>query len=269
MWGPLFQAWARSWVQNELHEQFARAVESPDAAELPNASTGCHVGVLAATETEIGPLIDRLGDRVSLAGNGFQVTCGLLEQRRVALMTTGVGGEQAARGIAAMLAGHRPQWVISAGFGGGLQATVAAGELILADAVLGPNGERLSIAMRGSPSAPAGVVIHRGTIYSAAEALQTAAAKQAAGERFAALVTDLETYPIARDAYDEEPARDLRSLMQPQSTARRVGRLLGGLWRRPGLGRDLWNLQERAWLCSDRLAAGLQALIRLLPAASE
>ncbi len=58
---------------------------------------------------------------------------GTLGSREVLVAHVGVGPETAARRIAALLLAHRPEWLLSSGFAGGLHPRLAVGDLIVAE----------------------------------------------------------------------------------------------------------------------------------------
>ena len=53
----------------------------------------------------------------------------MLAGRRVTIVQAGAGRLAAARGTQALIRGHRPAWVISAGFAGALQPELRRGTL--------------------------------------------------------------------------------------------------------------------------------------------
>ena len=81
-----------------------------------------HVGIVYALGMEAGALEDRLKGVISIRGGKFTVRQGGLKGRGVVVIHAGVGQENAAAATETLIAGHRPQWIISAGLAGGLHA---------------------------------------------------------------------------------------------------------------------------------------------------
>src|SRR5438067_983988 len=116
------------------------AAESSAAGDDPESLRACHVGVIFALEIEAGGLIDRLTDVIRLHGAAFSACVGRLGDRRVVVSESGPGGQCAAQAAATLIAGHRPDWIISAGFAGGLQPGIARGDFFVASAVATEGG---------------------------------------------------------------------------------------------------------------------------------
>jgi len=257
------------------------AAESSAPVEEENPLAPCHVGLLFALGTEAGSFEDRLRGMRTITGKGFTARVGQLANRRIAVIRTGSGLAAAEHGAAALLAGHQPSWVISAGFAGGLQPHVARGDLVLANEVISPAGERLMIDVHGSPAAPDGVKTHLGAIVTSERVVPSVATKRTLGEKTGALAVEMETWAIAKlcaaerhrflsvriisDPVDEELPADVEKFLEKQSAAKLVGRTIGSLFRRPSVAKDLWKLQETALVCAERMAKFLTTLIRELP----
>src|SRR5688572_18358861 len=104
-----------------------QAVEGATSAEsLPPAD----VAVVFALGIELGGFEDCLSELVRTRGEGFSIRQGLLHQQPVLVLETGAGGTAAQHATSAMIAGHRPKWVISAGFSGGLQPQLKRNDIV-------------------------------------------------------------------------------------------------------------------------------------------
>src|SRR5689334_1048585 len=78
------------------------------------------VGIVAALPIEVDPLILRMANVRKYKGPRHKVIEGELSGKLVALILVGTGRDAARRGTRLLLDGHRPRWVIAAGFGGAL-----------------------------------------------------------------------------------------------------------------------------------------------------
>jgi adenosylhomocysteine nucleosidase len=305
-WGIVLRQLAQSWASTKVRETVQQAAHShkeqsqaanqqADNAEssstsaevtqsvdpAPNPFANVDIGIVCALNIEAGCFTDRLGVKTNVRGNGFEVVQGFLGKRPIAVMLCGVGAEAAQRGCEALLAGHHPRWVISAGFAGGLQPQIKRGDLVLATQVQDPGGRQLAIDFKGSLPPPPGLAIHTGKLLTSERILASVAEKQATGQSTGALAVEMETMVVATvcaaagqrflslrvisDAMDEEVPRDVEKLIAAKTGVQRAGTILGGLFRRPSLVKDLWRLQEQALVSAENLAKGLETLIAALP----
>ena len=81
-------------------------------------TTPADVGVVAALSMEVGYLIDRLEQVRRYAGPRRTIIEGECAGKVVALIVGGHGAEAARAATRALIEGHRPAWIVSAGFGG-------------------------------------------------------------------------------------------------------------------------------------------------------
>lgn len=296
LWGPVLRQLAQSWASTKVRESVQQAAHQAtvhsddavsadelgtDAVPAPNPFANVDIGIVCALNIEAGCFTDRLSVKTNVRGNGFEVVQGFLGKRPIAVMLCGVGTEAAARGCEALLAGHHPRWVISAGFAGGLQPQIKRGDLVLATQVQDANGRSLVIDFKGSLPAPPGLAIHQGKLLTSERILASASEKQTTGQATGALAVEMETLAVAQvcakegqrflslrvisDAMNEEVPRDVEKLIAAKTGVQRAGTILGGLFRRPSLVKDLWRLQEEALVSAENLAKGLEKLIAALP----
>src|SRR5438874_13580364 len=95
----------------------AGAETSPGVAPAPVAAD---VGVVAALGLEVGFLTDRLSKVRKYAGPRHKVIEGEAGGKLVAVIVGGAGRSLARRATGLLIDGHRPRWVVSAGFAGAL-----------------------------------------------------------------------------------------------------------------------------------------------------
>src|SRR5438105_4614200 len=74
------------------------------------------VGIVAALPLEVGDLIDRLRGVRKYQAASVSVIEGESHGKIVVVAVAGVGRPAARRATGVLLAGHRPSWIISAGF---------------------------------------------------------------------------------------------------------------------------------------------------------
>lgn len=203
-------------------------------------------------------------------GAGLSIITGSLAGRAVAWTVAGVGMDRARRAAALLVAGHRPEALVSAGFAGGLEPRVPRGALLAVDRALraGYPGIDLEQAVDGP--------IQRETIITVDAPVVLPAAKRALAATCGAALVDMETYAVAAvassagvrclglrvvsDAVDDALPAEIIPVLRPQSGWRRFGAVVGAVGRRPGVSLELWRLWERAVADGRRLATGLGAL---------
>jgi len=236
------------------------------------------VGLVFALPQESGAFVDLLSGVVSTKGKGFIARVGGLAGRKIVVVEAGAGRLAAARGAQALIGGHRPAWVISAGFAGGLRAGVERNDIVLADEIDDISGRRLSIDLRAQHDPRARV--HVGRLVTVDNLVRLTSEKQALGEKHNALAVDMESWAVGEvcrqdkvrflairvisDAIDHELPAELDHLVTQRSTAGRLGAAAGILMRRPSSIKDMWSLKEQAMASSERLAKYLAQIIEQL-----
>ena len=136
----LFQRLAAEQVQQTVADNLRRstsnqsksvdgAVESSEGDKPEHAADGTsksndrstrelllgHVGIVVAPSFESGHFEDRLAGVISIRGHGFTIRTGGLAGAGVGVAISGHGQSSAACAAEALIAGHRPRWLISAG----------------------------------------------------------------------------------------------------------------------------------------------------------
>ncbi|MBN2021622.1 MAG: hypothetical protein JW809_02410 [Pirellulales bacterium] len=265
--------------QEVIHTARGKIAPTEQPGQMPPDEGPCAVGFVFALGIEAGGLVDLLEDRTSARVRSGLVRQGRLGGRRVVLVESDAGAQRAAAAAETLLVGHRPEWIASAGFAGGLAPEVKRHDIVLANAVAAPDGRRLSIDLRAEPGS-LGPGVHVGRILSTDEIVRQPADKRELGRRHEALAVDLESLAVAEvcrdrrvrflavrvvtDTVDEQLPADVQRLTDQPSTAARLGAALGAVWRRPGSIKDLYALRENALVASDRLARFLAGMIETL-----
>ena len=207
---------------------------------------------------------------------------GVLHDRAIVSVIAGPGRAAAARATESLLVAHRPRLVISAGFCGGLVATLKRNDIVVAEKILAQYGATLVI----DPATLARFRFadaHRGSFAEVDRIVAKSADKRALAIRSGAIACEMESSAVAEvcaarhtflavrvvsDTVDEDLPDDLGPLMEAQTPMRTFGAVVGTLWRRPSSVKDLLKLQETALTASDRLAKFLADMVTQLPAAA-
>ncbi len=238
----------------------------------------CDVAILFALGIEAGGFIDRMEERIALRGRGFTIRLGALQSQRVAVVTSGAGADNAAQATEAVLDVHRPQWIVSAGFAGGLKAGLRRNDIVMASRVADREGHQLQIDLSVDPAElerhPG---VHVGRILSVDRPIRSPEEKASLGEQYEALAVDMESLAVAEtcrrrqvrclgvrvvyDPVDERLPRDVETLLAQPTTATRLGAATAAVFRRPSSLKDLYQLRENALIASERLAVFLTGVV--------
>jgi adenosylhomocysteine nucleosidase len=286
MWQPLLRNWLLGEAQKRMQEAAAQAAaqaaEQARTAEEHGAPhverPVCHVGLVFALGIEAGSLVDMLAGGLRTQGSGFVAREGGLDGRRLVLVESGVGRERAARATEALISGHEPRWVISAGFAGGLDERLKQGDMLLADQIVDTQGGKLAFDFRLGEAGPR---VHIGRLLTVDRVIRDPGEKRELGQQHAALAVDMESIGVAEvcrrektrfisvrviiDEVDRTLPRDIDVLVNKETTAGKLGAAAGAIFRRPSSVKDMWQLKEDALVASQRLAKFLAGIIAQLP----
>jgi len=267
----------------KTREAAEQAVESSGQADRAEQPPPVEVGVVFALGEESGGFEDLLEHKTDFRGDAVAIRQGELDGRQVAVVRSGPGREAAAQATEILLDGHRPRWVIAAGFAGGLVDELARHDLLMVDHLVDTSGNRLAIDLsvdRAWLASAAGV--HLGRLLTADRLVRLPEEKRRLAEQHGAAAVDMETFAAAEvctrrevrflavrivsDPVDEELPKDVEKLLGQETTAGRLGAAVGSIWRRPSSLKDMYRLKENALVASDKLAKFLAGMIGGLPA---
>ncbi|MGA2620250.1 MAG: hypothetical protein ABSF26_21740 [Thermoguttaceae bacterium] len=253
----------------------------PSAEPAGGLRAGVDFGVVFALAIEAGGLVDRMqGVRVT-RGHGLTVRQGLCHDRQLVLVESGAGRTSAAEATHALLDAHRPTWVFSAGFAGGLVGELHRGDLLVADCLVDAEGRRWTADPATLPAWLANVRgLRVGRLLTCDRPVRLPAEKRALGAEHQALAVDMESLAVAEvcrqrnvpflavrvvcDAVDDELPPDVEKLLAQKTTGGQLGAALRSVWRRPASLKDLFAMQQNALACSDRLAQFLAGAVKHL-----
>ena len=243
------------------------------------APTPADVGVVAATPIEVAPLLARFANVRKYAGPRFTVIEGECAGKVVAVVLTGMGRVRAQRGAEILLDGHRPGWIISAGFGGALDPSLRRNDVFIPSEVVNLEGRRFAIDLAVPPGSEA-QGLHTGRLLTVDEFVRKASEKAELRRKFDADIVDMETSAIAALCGDrgvrflavrvvsDEAGVDLPpeilAIVGP-SGGLRLGATLGALWKRPSSVKDLLVLRQHANEAANRLGEFLAGTFPRLP----
>ena len=277
----LLRTWLQNAAQDKIREkvvQAAREQMAPEATENDWAQRPCDVGLVFALGIESGGLEDLLEGSITVKGHQFVIRQGGLKRRHVALAVSGVGPAAAARAAEALLTGHRPQWLISAGFSGACSRAWSAMRSSSARAWATPRAA-VSTSICKAVLWPGGKCPARGSskLISVDRILRRPEEKRALGQEHGALAVDMESSRWRKSVAARRPVfwrcgwsatRSMKSCRPTSSgwCGKRARPAAGAPpWRRrwtgPGRSRKCSSSGRTALVASDRLAKFLASLV--------
>ena len=250
----------------------------PDATEPQTDFQTAHVGIVHSTTFEVKPLLKRC-DRVKkyVGASGVVFRGGMWRDCRVGFAQVGLGPERAALGTHALIDGHSPKWIVSAGFSGGLHSNLKVGQIVVADALRDAAGKELKIDLKMTSDPSRG--LHVGKLLTIDHVAKTAAEKKRLGEETGALAVDMESATVAAvcrerkvrfmavrvvsDDVDHDVPDEALTILSEKGAVQ-VGAAVAALLKRPGAAKDLWSLRAAAQESADQLATFLEGIIAQL-----
>jgi adenosylhomocysteine nucleosidase len=243
----------------------------------PSDASRADVGIVCALAIELAPFLKKCLNVRKYSGGQFVFRGGLLDQVRVAVVETGPGARLAERGTLALIDAHRPTWVISAGFSGGLAPEIQRNDVVVATGIRSPAGRELKFDIRYQAEPDKG--IHVGRLLNTDRIVRTVEEKKSLATETGCLAVDMESFAVA-DACRQTGTRflavrsisdDLSHDLPPEAVAifasggvRRWGAVASSLWRRPSSASELWQLRDQAVESAQSLARFLFSVIEWL-----
>lgn len=245
----------------------------------PELAPPCDVAFIFALGIEAGGLVDKLSGASATKCNSFIEHAGSMQGKEIVIAESGIGAEAAAEATAEVIKFHEPEWVVSAGFAGGLMTGPGKGDFLMADQVVNLKGERLEVGLKLSSEAIAATKrLHVGRLLSVEKLMSSPAEKRKLGEKHQALACDMESFAVAdtcrqlktrflsvriiSDGVDDQLPKEVERLMKQTTLGGKLGAAAKAVFSRPQSAADMWNLQDEALKASDRLA---RFLVSMLP----
>lgn len=243
------------------------------------------IAILVAVNQELNPILQRASANHLVRQSHLDFYEGTLAGQPVVVLALGVGKDCARIAAEVTIKSYRPDLVISAGFGGGLQPSLNAGDIVIGTEALDLSQDagtlvRWRSAHKLSPHDELTCDnnrfrVHRGKILTADDIILRADQKQHLGRATGALVADMETSAVA--AVCAAHHTDMLALRCITDTDRedlpenlddfflvgqiQLGRILSACNRHPRLIFDLARLGLRANTAGTNLARFLDATL--------
>lgn len=238
----------------------------------------CDIGIVCALRMELAPFLERCEKVKQYAGGAFTFRGGQLDNLRIAVVECGAGRTKARKATLALLDAHTPRWLLSVGFSGALQTDLKVGDIVVANSVVGPAGEELSLDLSMPADPEHG--LHVGRIATADHIVRKADEKRTLAEKSGAIAVDMESLAVAQTARDarlrfmavraisDDANTDLPpevlAVLGPTGSVR-AGAVAGALWKRFSSAKDMWRMREHAMQAAERLAGFLEGVVTQLP----
>jgi len=262
----------------EEHSTDERHSTRHDYRGVAPAPVPADVGIVAALPIEVDELVKGLKKVWKYRSVAVPVIEGEYAGKIVAVAIGGMGRQAARRAADVLISGHRPRWIISAGFAAALNPAYARNDLILAREVIDRQGGCFPVDP--PPELGAKVPHRRGRLLTVDQVVLRAAEKGELHRSYQADLVDMETSAVAAicreklvrflsirvigdDAHTDLP-RELTTMVN-RSGSYRVGAVLRSLWHRPSSLKDLWGLYEHSIEAADRLARFITRCLDDLP----
>jgi len=240
----------------------------------PVDATRAEIGIVCSLPLEIGDFLGRCQRIKTYSGGPFKFVGGLYDGIRVAVVEAGTGPVRARRATLALLDAHRPAWIISTGFAGALQPELKIGNIVVANEIVGLQGEPLKIDV-GMNSDPARG-LHVGRTLTVDKMIRTIIEKQTLSAQTGAIAVDMESLAVATVCRETKTrfmavraiSDDMSADLPPEvlslvgeTGAIRFGAVIGSLWKRPSSIKDMWRMREHAMDASEKLASFLDGIV--------
>ncbi len=248
----------------------------PEAEQKPDF-THAHVGIVHATAMEVAPFLDRCERVRKYSGGDLVFRGGLFGEIRIASAQSGMGPALAKRATQALIDGHSPGWIISAGFSGALQTNMKVGDIVVGNSIVDQSGTELAIDLKMESNPATGLYV--GRLVMVDRIVRTIAEKKALAEQHAAIAVDMESLAVAQvcreakvrffavrvisDDLSADLPAEIVSVVGSSGTVR-LGAAVGALFKRPGSAKDMWRLREQGMDAADRLATFLEGVVEQL-----
>ncbi|GAB4127231.1 phosphorylase family protein [Thermopirellula anaerolimosa] len=291
--------WIRSQIQatagEALRQALSESLHGPDR-ETDQAGPGdgrqtvpefsARVGIVVALPSEADPLRRRMENPIELAGDGFSVSTGRIGGCSTAIIRAGPGAESARRAASALLIGHRPRYVLAAGFAGGLVPDLRRYDILLPDVLLDDSGKKLRLDTPRAPgeerpTSDGARMWKTGPLLTVPRVVREPEEKRRLADDFGAWAVDMETFAVAEvcraakvpmlavrvisDTCEDRLSKEVEYLLAKRHVAQQVGFVAGAVLRRWATIKELWRLYEYSVKAGDRLA---DFLVSVLPSFS-
>jgi adenosylhomocysteine nucleosidase len=203
----------------------------------------------------------------------------------VLVLETGLGATRTERALRWVLDApklgtvpYRPKMILSAGFAGSLSEELHVGDIVLAEEIADEQGGLWQTTWpKELPAGEWRPLLHRGRLLTVDRIVASPEEKRVVGMKHGAIAADMESATVARLCTERGIAfgciraisDDMRTPLSPRlASLLRDGRvdpfrLLGSLFLKPTLIRELWRLARHTSFAGEQLGTALGELLTL------
>jgi len=226
--------------------------------------------VFALRQESVG-ILDRLKRARTTRGNGWTFHTGKLDDVSIAVVLSGVGQKNAEKATNVLLDVFAPTLICSAGYAGGLSARLQQSDICIPEQIIRlSDRQALNVStLIPQKTAP---ILDKFTLLTVNNVVELPKQKRVLHEQTGAEIVDMESFAVAEvcrirsvpflsirvvfDAAEDQIPRDITNMLAniDKGVSRFSGIILGSVWSRPSVVRDLFSLRRQAFTASERLA---------------
>ena len=192
------------------------------------------IAVVVALSSELTVLRRKTNSALERETEGIRFFLGEAGSQEVILIQSGIGSKQAERATFLLLENYSPDFIISAGYCGGLQGHLGVAELVIPQEIYegglkekreGKPGGAVRLAIRIEDNLisfarqlaeEVGLRFHSGKLLTSAKVVSEPASKRVLGQEYPLLAVDMETAAVGRlAARSGIPFLSIRSVLDP------------------------------------------------------
>jgi adenosylhomocysteine nucleosidase len=239
----------------------------------------CDVGIIFALGIEAGDTEDLLSGAVRIRGQKYDAREGGIKGRRVVVVRSGAGRENSGKATELLIDGHRPELVISAGFGGGLSPKLKRHDIVLAEEIIDGRGGRIAVSLPDKMCERLEKlgVKRVGRFLTFDQVVRSPEDKQRLFDKHQAGAMDMETFAVAEvcqrrgtaflpvrvilDAAGDSLPSYVERLLNQKTEPARWGAAMALLFHRPSSIKELWAMKENSLEAAGCIAKFIEQLL--------
>ena len=244
------------------------------------------IAIIVAVPREAQAVLKTLYVKETYEKNGRVFNICSYRNKRVVLVTTGVGIKNARQGASTLIQNYEPSAIISIGYAGAVIASFKKGDVLMADGIsYGDNPERSFLpdkklfSLTEKALAQHDVSYNEGKLVTVSKPLITTESKKSLGEGCRCQAVDMETAALAQLAQEKEiPFLSLRVILDDLDHNLKIGpgsisnnghvsmfKILKILLFKPRFLPGILRLTS-SWIAADRaIRISIAAILSLIP----
>ena len=228
-------------------------------------------GFVFALRQESEGILDRLKRPQATRGNGWTFRSGQIDGTSIALVFSGIGQKNAEEATNILIDVFAPKSICSAGYAGGLSSRLRQSDICVPEQVIRVS-DRQALDLSGTIPRKTLPMPGKLTLLTVNDVAASPEQKRTLHEQTGGELVDMETFAVAEvcrvrnisffpirvilDAVDDRIPSDITKILESfdKGVSRLSGTILGSIWARPSVMRDLVSLKRRAFTATEHLA---------------